>query len=159
MSDKSKKVKSQSKLQETDVENEINFEENEEIPTINVEDMNDSDNEDEDNENEDNENEDNENEDNDDDDDDDDDNSENSDNSDNSESMSAIENKVAIDLSDNDYYKGLCTLLEDEHGNNILVYISLLHTELIGVNKNLRNMRKEMSRMANCAEIMVKKSS
>ena len=156
MSDKSKKVKSQSKLQETDVENEINFEENEEIPTINVEDMNDSDNEDEDNENEDNENEDNENEDNDDDDDDDDDNS---DNSDNSESMSAIENKVAIDLSDNDYYKGLCTLLEDEHGNNILEYISLLHTELIGVNKNLRNMRKEMSRMANCAEIMVKKSS
>ena len=150
MSDKSKKVKSQSKLQETDVENEINFEENEEIPTINVEDMNDSDNEDEDNENEDNENEDNENEDNDDDDDDDD---------DNSESMSAIENKVAIDLSDNDYYKGLCTLLEDEHGNNILEYISLLHTELIGVNKNLRNMRKEMSRMANCAEIMVKKSS
>jgi len=150
MSDKSKKVKSQSKPQETDVENEINFEENEEIPTINVEDMNDSDNEDEDNENEDNENEDNENEDNDDDDDDDD---------DNSESMSAIENKVAIDLSDNDYYKGLCTLLEDEHGNNILEYISLLHTELIGVNKNLRNMRKEMSRMANCAEIMVKKSS
>ena len=145
MSDKSKKVKSQSKLQETDVENEINFEENVEIPTINVEDMNDSDNEDEDNENEDNENEDN------DDDDDDDD--------DNSESMSAIENKVAIDLSDNDYYKGLCTLLEDEHGNNILEYISLLHTELIGVNKNLRNMRKEMSRMANCAEIMVKKSS
>ena len=148
MSDKSKKVKPQ----ETDVENEINFEENEEIPTINVEDMNDSDNEDEDNENEDNE----DNEDNDDDDDDDDDNSENSDNS---ESMSAIENKVAIDLSDNDYYKGLCTLLEDEHGNNILEYISLLHTELIGVNKNLRNMRKEMSRMANCAEIMVKKSS
>ena len=76
-----------------------------------------------------------------------------------SETMSAIENKVAIDLSDNDYYKGLCTLLEDEHGNNILEYISLLHTELIGVNKNLRNMRKEMSRMANCAEIMVKKSS
>ena len=151
MSDKSKKVKSQSKLQETDVENEINFEENEEIPTINVEDMNDSDNEDEDNENEDNENEDN--------DDDDDDDDDNSDNSDNSESMSAIENKVAIDLSDNDYYKGLCTLLEDEHGNNILEYISLLHTELIGVNKNLRNMRKEMSRMANCAEIMVKKSS
>ena len=64
-----------------------------------------------------------------------------------------------IDLSDNDYYKGLCTLLEDEHGNNILEYISLLHTELIGVNKNLRLVRKEMSRMANCAEIMVKKSS
>lgn len=89
----------------------------------------------------------------------DDDDDEGEDDDEGSETMSAIENKVAIDLSDNDYYKGLCTLLEDEHGNNILEYISLLHTELIGVNKNLRNMRKEMSRMANCAEIMVKKSS
>ena len=34
------------------------------------------------------------------------------------DSDSEIDNKVAIDLSDNDYYKGLCTLLEDEHGNN-----------------------------------------
>ena len=75
------------------------------------------------------------------------------------DSDSEIDNKVAIDLSDNDFYKGLCTLLEDEHGNNILEYVSLLHTELIGVNKNLRLVRKEMNRMANCAEIMVKKSS
>ena len=95
----------------------------------------------------------------DDDDDEDDEGEDDDDDEEGSESMSAIENKVAIDLSDNDYYKGLCTLLEDEHGNNILEYISLLHTELIGVNKNLRNMRKEMNRMANCAEIMVKKSS
>ena len=75
------------------------------------------------------------------------------------DSDSEIGQNVAIDLSDNDYYKALCTLLEDEHGNNILEYISLLHTELIGVNKNLRLVRKEMNRMANCAEIMVKKSS
>jgi hypothetical protein len=95
----------------------------------------------------------------DDEDDDDDEGEDDDDDEEGSETMSAIENKVAIDLSDNDYYKGLCTLLEDEHGNNILEYISLLHTELIGVNKNLRNMRKEMNRMANCAEIMVKKSS
>ena len=94
-----------------------------------------------------------------DDDEDDEDDEDDDDDEEGSETMSAIENKVAIDLSDNDYYKGLCTLLEDEHGNNILEYISLLHTELIGVNKNLRNMRKEMNRMANCAEIMVKKSS
>ena len=94
-----------------------------------------------------------------DDDEDDDEGEDDDDDEEGSETMSAIENKVAIDLSDNDYYKGLCTLLEDEHGNNILEYISLLHTELIGVNKNLRNMRKEMNRMANCAEIMVKKSS
>ena len=73
--------------------------------------------------------------------------------------MDSLEQKVAIDLSDNEFYKGLCTLLEDEHGNNILEYISLLHTELIGVNKNLRLVRKEMNRMANCAEIMVKKGN
>ena len=94
-----------------------------------------------------------------DDDDEDDEGEDDDDDEEGSETMSAIENKVAIDLSDNDYYKGLCTLLEDEHGNNILEYISLLHTELIGVNKNLRNMRKEMNRIANCAEIMVKKSN
>ena len=71
--------------------------------------------------------------------------------------MDSLEQKVAIDLSDNEFYKGLCTLLEDEHGNNILEYISLLHTELIGINKNLRLMNKGMTRMANCAEIMAKK--
>ncbi len=71
--------------------------------------------------------------------------------------MDSLEQKVAIDLSDNEFYKGLCTLLEDEHGNNILEYISLLHTELIGINKNLRLLNKGMTRMANCAEIMAKK--
>ena len=64
---------------------------------------------------------------------------------------------VNIDLSDNDFYKGLCTLLEDEGGNNILEYISLLHTELIGVNKNLRAMNKNMNIMAKCADLMSKK--
>jgi len=73
--------------------------------------------------------------------------------------MDSVDQKVAIDLSDNEFYKGLCTLLEDEHGNNILEYISLLHTELIGMNKNLRTLSKSMSRMANCAEIMAKKSN
>ena len=73
--------------------------------------------------------------------------------------MDSVDQKVAIDLSDNEFYKGLCTLLEDEHGNNILEYISLLHTELIGMNKNLRTLSKNMSRMANCAEIMAKKSN
>ena len=62
-----------------------------------------------------------------------------------------------IDLSENEFYKGLCTLLEDEQGNNILEYISLLHTELIGVNKNLRSMNKNMGTIAKCAELMVKK--
>ena len=45
------------------------------------------------------------------------------------------ERHVPIDLSENEVYRGICTLLEDEEGNNILEYISLLHTELIGINK------------------------
>jgi hypothetical protein len=69
------------------------------------------------------------------------------------------ERGVPIDLSENEVYKGVCTLLEDEDGNNILEYISLLHTELIGINKsmeNLRQIRKDISRLADCAELFVK---
>jgi hypothetical protein len=69
---------------------------------------------------------------------------------------SSVNEMHNIDLSDNDFYKGLCTLLEDEQGNNILEYISLLHTELIGLNKNMRLVRKDIGRIATCAEIMVK---
>ena len=76
--------------------------------------------------------------------------------SDCSSDMGSENQKVPIDLSDNDFYKGICTLLEDDHGNNILEYISLLHTELIGLNKNMRLVRKDIGRIATCAEIMVK---
>jgi hypothetical protein len=65
----------------------------------------------------------------------------------------------AIDLSQNEIYRGICTLFEDDEGNNILEYISLLHTELIGINKsmeNLKGIRKEISRLADIAELMVK---
>jgi len=64
---------------------------------------------------------------------------------------------IAIDLSENEIYKGICTLFEDENGNNILEYISLLHSELIGHNKTMKSIRKDLSRIADCAEIMVKK--
>ena len=67
--------------------------------------------------------------------------------------------RVPVDLSENEYYRGICTLLEDEDGNNILEYISLLHTELIGINKsleNLRTMRKDIGRIADCAELFLK---
>ena len=66
---------------------------------------------------------------------------------------------VPIDLSENEVYRGICTLLEDEDGNNILEYISLLHTELIGINKSLENLkylRKDISRIADCAELFLK---
>jgi hypothetical protein len=68
-------------------------------------------------------------------------------------------NNIPIDLSKNEVYRGICTLLEDEDGNNILEYISLLHTELIGINKSLENLkliRKDMSRIADCAELFLK---
>src|SRR5210317_271977 len=39
--------------------------------------------------------------------------------------QSAGSSNVAIDLSENEFYKGMCTLLEDQEGNNILEYISL----------------------------------
>lgn len=71
------------------------------------------------------------------------------------------EERVPIDLSKNEIYRGVCTLLEDEDGNNILEYISLLHTELIGINKSLENLRlirKEMTRIADCAELLLKKN-
>jgi len=68
-------------------------------------------------------------------------------------------NQIPIDLSENEIYKGICTLLEDAQGNNILEYISLLHTELIGVNKSLENLkgiRKEITRIDDYAELFVK---
>jgi hypothetical protein len=67
--------------------------------------------------------------------------------------------RVPIDLSDNEIYRGVCTLLEDDEGNNILEYISLLHTELIGINKSLehlRGVRKELTRIADCSELLLK---
>ena len=49
--------------------------------------------------------------------------------------------RIPIDLSENEVYRGICTLFEDEEGNNILEYISLLHTELIGINKSLEYLK------------------
>ena len=81
-----------------------------------------------------------------------------SDDDDEEETMDNQE-RVPIDLSENEIYRGVCTLLEDEDGNNILEYISLLHTELIGINKSLENLRlirKDITRLADCAELIVK---
>ena len=67
--------------------------------------------------------------------------------------------RIPIDLSENEVYRGICTLFEDEDGNNILEYVSLLHTELIGINKsleNLKNIKKDIGRIADCAELFLK---
>jgi len=69
------------------------------------------------------------------------------------------EERIPIDLSQNEIYRGVCTLFEDDDGNNILEYISLLHTELIGINKSLENLRlirKDITRLADCAEFFFK---
>ena len=62
------------------------------------------------------------------------------------------DDRVAIDLSDNPVYRGLCTLLEDDEGNNLLEYVSLLHSELISHNKTMKGIKKDLSRLANAAE-------
>ena len=66
---------------------------------------------------------------------------------------------VNIDLTDNKIYQGMCTLFEDEDGNNILEYISLLHTELININKNMeyvKSIKDDIHRIANSVESYVK---
>ncbi len=66
--------------------------------------------------------------------------------------------EVNIDLSDNDFYKGMCTLLEDDNGNNIVKYIDLLceHTKEIGDNvKHLEGMRQDIHRIAKSFEKLV----
>jgi hypothetical protein len=68
------------------------------------------------------------------------------------------EGEYEIDLSDNEIYKGIYSLFEDEEGNNILNYISLLHNELQGLNeqmKNVRLIRKDMGRIADSLEKIV----
>ena len=75
------------------------------------------------------------------------------------DNQSAGSSNVAIDLSENEFYKGMCTLLEDQEGNNILEYISLLHSELIGHNKTMKDIRKDLSTIAECAKIMTQQMS
>lgn len=80
-------------------------------------------------------------------------------NDDEEDNQSTGSSNVAIDLSENEFYKGMCTLLEDQEGNNILEYISLLHSELIGHNKTMKAIRKDLSTIAECAKIMTQQMS
>lgn len=73
-------------------------------------------------------------------------------------SGSGEESEYEIDLSDNEIYKGMYSFFEDEEGHNILDYISLLHTELIGMGKSMQNVkliRKDMTRIADSLEKLV----
>lgn len=63
--------------------------------------------------------------------------------------------EVNIDLSENEFYKGMCTLLEDDNGNNIVAYMDLLHDETKNIAdsvKYLEGIRKDLHRIANCFE-------
>ncbi len=66
--------------------------------------------------------------------------------------------EVNIDLSDNDFYKGLCTLLEDENGNNIVKYIDLLcenTKEIADSVKHMEGIRQDIHRMTKLFERFV----
>ena len=66
--------------------------------------------------------------------------------------------EVNIDLSDNEFYKGMCTLLEDDNGNNIVRYIDLLceHTKEISDSvKHIESMRNDIHRIAKSFEKLV----
>ena len=88
------------------------------------------------------------------------DNDSNNDSNSNSDNQSGgAESSINIDLTNNPIYQGICTLFEDEDGNNILEYISLLHTELININKNMENVvsiKNDIHRIANSIESYVK---
>jgi len=74
------------------------------------------------------------------------------DDDDSSEEEEDDDSQLHIDINQNKIYQGLCTLFEDEEGNNILQYINLLHTELIDINSSLKN----LSSMSNSLEIIAK---
>jgi hypothetical protein len=66
--------------------------------------------------------------------------------------------EVNIDLSNNEFYKGMCTLLEDDNGNNIVQYVDLLcdNTAAISENtKHLEQIRNDIHRIAKTFERMV----
>ena len=66
---------------------------------------------------------------------------------------------INIDLTENNIYQGICTLFEDEEGNNILQYIGLIHTELIAMRHSLesvKDMKDDIHRIANAIELLVK---
>ncbi len=66
--------------------------------------------------------------------------------------------EVNIDLSNNDVYKGMCTLLEDDNGNNIVQYIDLLcdNTASIAESaKHIEQIRNDIHRIAKTFERMV----
>ncbi len=59
--------------------------------------------------------------------------------------------EVNIDLSNNEFYKGMCTLLEDENGNNIVQYVDLLcdeTKEIADSVKNLEHIRRDIHSIA-----------
>lgn len=84
---------------------------------------------------------------------------ENSSESNEDEDTESFTSQLHIDVNRNKIYQGLCTLLEDEEGNNILQYINLLHTELIGINSSLQNLSSMSKSLEIIAETLTKSKS
>lgn len=77
--------------------------------------------------------------------------SDNSSNSSDDEDDESDGEEVNIDLSNNEFYKGMCTLLEDENGNNIVQYVDLLcdeTKEIADSVKNLEHIRRDIHSIA-----------
>jgi hypothetical protein len=62
---------------------------------------------------------------------------------------------INIDLTNNDIYKALCTLLEDQDGNNILDYLNIMKDDLHELSKGVKNLsllKKDVNRIADSLE-------
>ena len=59
---------------------------------------------------------------------------------------------INIDLTNNDIYKALCTLLEDQDGNNILDYLNIIKDDIHELTKGVKSYKKDIGRIADSLE-------
>ena len=59
---------------------------------------------------------------------------------------------INIDLTNNDIYKALCTLLEDQDGNNILDYLNIIKDDIHELTKGVKSYKKDIVRIADSLE-------
>ena len=62
------------------------------------------------------------------------------------------ESDINIDLTNNDIYKALCTLLEDQDGNNILDYLNIIKDDIHELTKGVKSYKKDIGRIADSLE-------
>lgn len=80
---------------------------------------------------------------------------------DNGSDMLSTDSEINIDLTNNDIYKALCTLFEDQDGNNILDYMNIIKDdvhELVKGVKCLVSIKKDITRIADSIEKYVNRN-